>query len=108
VPAAQAIADADRIGLSTISVWEFGMLVRRGRIRLDREVAAWVRHALGDRRLQPIAPDPEVALAAALLGDDFPGDPADRLIYATARQAGCMLVTRDERIGRFDAPRALW
>jgi PIN domain nuclease of toxin-antitoxin system len=84
------------------------MLVGRGRIRLDREIAAWVRHALVDRRLRVIPPDADVALAAALLGDDFPGDPADRLIYATARQAGCRLVTRDERIARFDAPRTVW
>jgi PIN domain nuclease of toxin-antitoxin system len=30
--AEQAIAEADALGLSSISVWELGMLVRRGRI----------------------------------------------------------------------------
>ena len=84
------------------------MLVRRGRIRLDREVAVWVRQALNEPRLRAVAPDADVALAAALLDDGFPGDPADRLIYATARQAGCRLVTRDERIAAFDRARALW
>jgi PIN domain nuclease of toxin-antitoxin system len=106
--AATAIADADRLGLSSMSVWELGMLVRRGRISLDRPIAAWVRHALAEARLAVIAPDTDVALAAALLDDAFPGDPADRLIYATAQRAGARLVTRDERIARFDPARALW
>ena len=104
---ARAIAEADRIGVSSISVWELGMLVRRGRISLDRNVALWVRQALSDARIAVLAPGPDVALAAALL-DDFPGDPADRLIYAAARQAGARLVTRDARIARFDPARAVW
>jgi PIN domain nuclease of toxin-antitoxin system len=107
-PGAQAIAEADRIGVSTISVWELGMLVRRGRISLDRNVARWVRQALSDARIAVLPPDPDVTLAAALLDDDFPGDPADRVIYAAARQAGARLVTRDARIARFDPARAVW
>jgi PIN domain nuclease of toxin-antitoxin system len=103
-----AIAAADALGLSSISVWELGMIVRRGRISLDRDVGRWVRHALADPRLAVIAPDAAVALDAALLDDSFPGDPADRLIYATARNAGARLVTRDDRIARFDPARALW
>ena len=50
-PGARAIAEADRIGVSSISVWELGMLVRRGRISLDRNVARWVRQALSDARI---------------------------------------------------------
>ena len=48
------------------------------------------------------------ALGARLLDDDFPGDPADRLIYAAARQAGAQLVTRDARIAQFDPARVAW
>ena len=106
--AARAIAESDRLGLSTISVWELGTLVRRGRISLDRAPASWVRQALADPRLDVIAPDAGTALAAALLDDTFPGDPADRLIYATARQAGARLASRDEKIARFDSARVVW
>jgi PIN domain nuclease of toxin-antitoxin system len=106
--AAQAIADADRVGVSTISVWELGMLVRRGRISLDRDVVRWARQALAGPRVAVLAPGPDVALAAALLDDAFPGDPADRLIYAAARNAGCPLVTRDARIAGFNPARAVW
>lgn len=106
--AARAIADADHIGVSSLSVWEFAMLVRRGRISLDREIARWVRQALADVRVSVLAPGEDVALTAALLGDGFPGDPADRLIYAAARHAGATLVSRDARIARFDPSRVVW
>jgi AcrR family transcriptional regulator len=89
-------------------VWELGMLVRRGRLSLDRDVARWVRHALADARVAVLAPGADIALAAALLDETFPGDAADRLIYATARHAGAPLVTRDARIARFDPDRAVW
>ena len=42
---------------------------------------------------------PEIAVTAGMLdGKEFPGDPADRMIYATARAAGLALATRDERL----------
>ena len=107
-PAADAITRADRIGLSSISVWELGMLVRRGRISLDRDVAHWVRQALAGAQITLLAPGADVALAAALLEDAFPGDPADRLIYAAACRAGAPLVTRDARIAQFDPARVVW
>jgi PIN domain nuclease of toxin-antitoxin system len=107
-PATECIAEADRIGVSSISVWELGMLIRRGRISLDRDVVRWARQALADMRIALLAPGAEVALAAALLDDQFPGDPADRLIYSAARHAGTPLVTRDARIARFDPARVVW
>lgn len=106
--AARAIREADGLGVSSISVWELATLVRRGRISLDRDIARWVRQALADPRLAVLAPGAEVALAAALLDDSFPGDPADRLVYATARNAGAQLVSRDDRIARFDPARIVW
>jgi PIN domain nuclease of toxin-antitoxin system len=105
--AAGALAEDQARALSAISVWELGMLVRRGRISLDREVSRWVRQALAGP-LTVLAVDAEIALAAALLDDEFPGDPADRLIYATARGAGARLLTRDRRIARFDPARVVW
>ncbi len=48
----------------------------------------------------------DVAMDAAELR--FVGDPIDRIIYATARAADAQLVTRDERLRRFDPERILW
>lgn len=44
------------------------------------------------------------------LPSTFPGDPADRLIYATAIENGLELATKDQAIRDHDGPRsiALW
>lgn len=107
--ARQAIDEAGEIAVSAISSWEIAMLVKRRRISLDRDVATWVRQALAPARVvsQPLSSD--IAVAAGLLdGDGFPGDPADRFIYATAQARRARLVTRDEKIRRFDARVTVW
>lgn len=108
--AAEAIAGAQRLGVSTLSCWEVAMLCERERIALDRPVATWIRAALAaDDRMHPVAPDPEVAIVAAQLSaEGFHGDPADRFIYATARSLGGGLVTRDAALRRFDPALTIW
>jgi PIN domain nuclease of toxin-antitoxin system len=107
--ARQAIDEADTIGVSTLSAWEVTMLELRGRISLDRDVATWVRQALAPARVTALPPTADTAIAAGLLdARDFPGDPVDRLIYATAQAARARLVTRDEAIRRFDARDTVW
>ncbi len=107
--ALKAIRSSPAIGVSTLSAWEVAMLSVRGRISLDRDVSLWVRHALADRRVESLAPSVEVAVAAGLLdAAGFPGDPVDRLIYATARSAGATLLTRDMAIRSFDPEGTLW
>lgn len=108
--AASAIAQADRIVISTVSCWEVAMLSERRRITLDRPVGQWVRAALrADERTAAVGPDENVAVAAALLGSaGFHGDPADRFIYATTTALDAMIITRDEAIRRFDPKRAVW
>ncbi len=50
----------------------------------------------------------EVAAIAAQFSDDYPKDPADRLIGATAMAAGMALVTRDERIWENHRVKTIW
>lgn len=107
--AARAIHAATRVGVSTLSAWEVATLARRGRISLDRDVRLWIRQALAQPRVVALAPGPDVAVAAALLDPDtFPGDPIDLIIYATARDAGGVLVTRDRALRGFDAENTVW
>jgi PIN domain nuclease of toxin-antitoxin system len=107
--ARDAIVAADAVGVASISCWEIGMLAVTGRLSLDRDVALWVRQALAQPGLVAVPLSPKVALEAALLQrDGFVGDPADRLIYATAREAGAALVTRDERLREFDPRGTIW
>ena len=105
-PAKLAIDRADRIGVSTISVFEVAQLVQRRRVTLDIPLRAWVREALAHERVEPLPLTTEVALDAAQLRVE--ANPADRIIYATARVADARLVTRDERMRVFDPELTLW
>jgi len=65
--------------------------------------------ALQQPRVVALLPTPDIAIAAALLDPDrFPGDPIDRVIYATARDAGAVLVTRDRALRAFDDHNTIW
>lgn len=71
------------------------MLVAKGRIALDRPVNAWCNDLFdGDGPVGVAELTPSVAVAAGQIQDP-PGDPADRLIYATARSASIPLITKD-------------
>jgi PIN domain nuclease of toxin-antitoxin system len=48
---------------------------------------------------------PAIAATAAALGDVFPKDPTDRVIYATAIETGWPLVTKDQRLREHKHPR---
>ena len=77
------------------------MLVRRGRIRLDQDVESW-RRQLQQQGAAEIPVDGVIGLRAAAL-EGMPGDPADRIIVATALE-GYRLVTADRRILAWDGP----
>ena len=89
-----ALADR-QLAVSAMTFWEIGLLVRRGRLSLPRELWAW-REELRDRGLVEIAIDVPTALRAALL-TGLRNDPCDRLIVATAMD-GHRLLTADEEI----------
>jgi PIN domain nuclease of toxin-antitoxin system len=107
--AQETIANATCIGVSTLSAWEVAMLASRKRIALDRDINVWVRQALAEPRVKPLPPSADIAVAAGLLdAQSFPGDPADRFIYATARTNRAQLVTRDAAIQAFDPQLTVW
>lgn len=82
--------------VSTISFWEVAMLVEKGRLEMQSEVDLW-RQSLINNGLQEVALTGDIAISAALL-KDFHGDPADRMIVATAIQLAAFLCTADEKI----------
>jgi len=62
------------------------------------------------RQIRTIPVTPPIASAAVGLPSSFPGDPADRLIYATAVEHGWALITKDRRLRthRHPHPVAIW
>jgi PIN domain nuclease of toxin-antitoxin system len=106
--AARRIHAASEIGVSVISAWEVAMLVAKGRLGLDRDVRAWVEQALALPRICFVPLSPSVAVASALLPGEFHGDPADRMLVATAMAEDCPIVTRDARIRSYPLVRTIW
>jgi PIN domain nuclease of toxin-antitoxin system len=98
-----------RIGICPISCWEISTKVAHGKLTLDREVGLWVRHALAREPLELLPITAEIAVAAGRLGQTgFHGDPADRLIVATAIELGVPLVTKDQEIRAFSGVQSIW
>lgn len=92
------ISRTSEVLISPVSCWEISTLVRLGRIRLDRDVSAWIAGLFARDRVIPASLGPAAAAVAGALGDGFPGDPADRMLYATARDLAVPFVTKDRRI----------
>jgi PIN domain nuclease of toxin-antitoxin system len=92
--------------VATVSILEAVELAERGRISFAPSARQWVRDGLAVERVEPLALTAEIAADAAQLR--FDGNPADRIIYATARAEGAPLVTRDERIRAFDPELVIW
>jgi PIN domain nuclease of toxin-antitoxin system len=100
-PALSAIRRAEaggRLLVSVISIWELGMLHQKGRVSLPRDVRTWVREAFGKPGLTLAPLTPEIAIESSYLPGELHGDPADRILAATARILGVTLLTKDRRL----------
>ena len=108
-PAASAIRRARQDGglaVSAITMWELAWLLTRRRIQAYGTIEVSVRLLLEGLTILPITP--EIAALAAQFPDDYPRDPADRIIAATARAEGLTLVTRDENIRHSPLLKTVW
>ncbi len=94
----QERSDRKALRVSVISVWEVGMLESKKRIMLPYSCHEWVHRALNIPGLALVPLGADIALESTRLPDTFHGDPADRILVATAAHLGAELVTQDERI----------
>ena len=106
--ARRQIERAKKLGIPAICCLEVATLAARGRIALDRPVLAWLQESLAQPDVDLLPLTPAVSVKAAELPMDFAGDPADRLIVATAILESAMLVTKDQRIQEYAGVRAVW
>lgn len=100
-------AQAGGLCLAAISLWEAQMLHARQRLQLPIPLADWLRRAAAAAVVTVLPLDVPVIVALDSLPGRFHGDPADRLIVATARTHRLPLATRDVRIRRSRTVR-LW
>lgn len=96
-----AIEEASQEGgllVSAISVWEVAMLEAKGRITLSRALDDWVQTALQAPGVRLLPLSPEIAVESTRLPGEVHGDPADRILVASARIHGARLATCDRGI----------
>jgi len=87
---------SDELYVSAISFWEVAMLIEKGRLNMQINVGLWRRNLL-DNGLKESPISGEIAINSASL-NNFHGDPADRMIVATAISLSSILCTADKKI----------
>jgi len=103
--ATEALTAADELAVASISWFELAWLARHERIVVSVPILAWLDQLAA--QVRTAGTTPAVAATAVSLPTSFPGDPADRLIYATAIEFGWPLITKDERLRRHRYPRRI-
>ena len=87
--------------LASISVWELGMLYQKNRIKMNEPLSVWVERCCAKAGFNTINLENDVAIESTQLPAEFHGDPADRMLIATARQHGLTLITRDKLMQKY-------
>jgi len=88
----------NRLLISSISLWEIAMLKSKKRINIYEPLKDFLQAIKDIDGVRIIDILPDIAADSVSLTDDFHGDPADRIIAATAINAGAVLLTRDQQI----------
>jgi len=84
--------------VSDISLWEIATLYSLKRITLDRPLRVWLERATAAPLVIRVGISPAIAAEVARIPESFHRDPADRILVATARVLGAVLLTSDPRI----------
>lgn len=103
--ATRTIDSATALAVAAISWYELAWLAHHGRISSSIPIRTWLDDL--SRSVATLELTPAIASTAANLPPPFTGDPADRIIYATAVEHGTQLVTRDGKLRKFPQPREI-
>ena len=100
-------AHAGGLYVSAISAFEVGLLGQRGRLALPLPADAWFERAIAQHGLTEVPVTGAIAARSTML-PAIHGDPADRIIIATAQQLKLPVLTPDAHIRRYPDVRCDW
>jgi PIN domain nuclease of toxin-antitoxin system len=99
---ADALAEARGHGFGTyvspITAWEIGLLARKGRFKSHHSPQRWFEVLMSTPGAALADLTPSVLMESSFLPGMLEGDPADRIIAATAREYGYTVMTRDRAL----------
>ncbi len=96
--ALDTLAEARNLALPAICMWEAQMLHAKRRIEVPFGFASWLRRATAPDIVTILPIDVGTVISIDELPNRFHGDPADRIIVATARAHDLSLATHDTNI----------
>ena len=96
------------VAISPVTFLEVATLARKRRITLNRPLLQWLQQSVERSNTRVIDLTLAIAAAAGLLESDAVGDPTDRVIIATALDAGVPLVTKDGKITAAGVVPTIW
>lgn len=103
----EAAHQAGEMACADITLWEIGMLMEKGRLQINASIEAFTTAMLTSRNITVLPITPVIAALAA--SDRVPGgDPADRLIAATAIAGGATLISKDPRLFGIPGLPVIW
>ena len=100
-PQARQAIVAEQLYVSPITAWELACLSRKGRLIFSEPLDQWFSQTVEKMSASLPILSVDLLIASQQLPAAPPSDPADRIIIATARQLGLVILTRDEAILRY-------
>jgi PIN domain nuclease of toxin-antitoxin system len=97
-----------QVCVASISLWEFTMMVSRGRVHLRVTPQEWFQHAIDNVGTTVLPLSTTIAIDSCSLPGNFHKDPADRMIVATARIHQVPLITKDRKIRDYLHVQTIW
>lgn len=105
-----AISQAEEEGTLAccdISLWEIAMLISKKRLNPGTDAQSFIRLLLDARKIEVLPISTEVAVQSTVSDFCPHGDPADRLIAATAILHKAKLVTTDRKLKKVTGLRVI-
>jgi PIN domain nuclease of toxin-antitoxin system len=91
----EAVEAGIPIWVSPITAWEIGLLAQCGKFKAPESPQRWFERLVRLSGVRLADMPPAVLLASSFLPGSPPRDPADRIIAATAREYGYVVMTRN-------------
>jgi PIN domain nuclease of toxin-antitoxin system len=96
------------LACSNISLWEIAMLMSKGRIKTAMAPRDFLVDVIAANRLQVLPVNADIAYHASYHADFTHGDPADRIIAATALHHKAILLTSDTKLRDMKTLKTIW